>query len=173
MSKALVALAFLALTTLATEVAVAAPKSPTNLASQAQIPSVITGRWIALSTTAMGITGDMELRDGQLRTRRGAIPLKLEKIRLASYDGEMWISKIGPTARNALINGNQFCPHKGYPDQGRWLVISRPTKNPDRIDIDVYETWEMPVQFGSDKPYYCGGMGYERDDHPGGKPHRR
>ena len=113
--------------------------------------------WIANSTTAISITGDVIL--SPTRLRMGGANLRLRLV----ADVPRFVGAFGPVQarifsvarpRNpVLLNGNTICAQPI-----RWIVVSH-TKNGE-LELDAFEGREIPASL--DSKGACGAFFYSR-----------
>jgi hypothetical protein len=114
-------------------------------------------RWIATSTAAMAITGDIQLSPTRLRTERADFPLKVVAD-LPSFEGFLGfiparvLAVTTPTSP-PLLNGNRLCSKPV-----RWIVVAR-TKD-DGLELDAFTGKRMPTSVKTDQS--CGGLFYSK-----------
>ena len=114
-------------------------------------------RWIALSRTALAITGNIRLSPTRLHTERANFPLKV------AADVPRFGGELGPVAARVLavtaptnpvlLNGNRLC---GGPV--RWIVVSH-TKD-GALELDAFDSKRMPASVKWTG--FCGSSFYTR-----------
>jgi hypothetical protein len=114
-------------------------------------------RWIATSTAAMAITGDIRLSPTRLRTERADFPLKVVKDlpRFEGFIGFVPARVLAVTTPKSppLINGNRLCSKPV-----RWIVVARTRDG--GLELDAFTGKQMPKSVKADES--CGGLFYSR-----------
>jgi hypothetical protein len=114
-------------------------------------------RWVATSTAAYSITGDILLSPTRLRTERADFPLRVVADN-ARFRGEFGVVPARVLAvtkpRNpVLLNGNKLCRQSV-----RWFVVSHTKAG--QLELDIFEGKQMPTSARS--AGVCGVLFYSR-----------
>lgn len=147
------------------------PLKPEAAAAPAAVatPAPLQGRWFALSMPAIREFGDIEFRDGRLRTAAGAVAVDLAAPDIAGLTGKAWLAPLDARASQIRPNGWRICGNKPGPEEARWLLVTLdPSPSSPRIDLTFFDTEAPPTDASPSAKGQCNGFRFERstDDTP-------
>ncbi len=131
-----------------------------SLAGAAPAKPVGEERWVALSKTALSITGDIRLSPTRLKTARAAYPLAVAAdIRAFGADDRPVAARVLRVTRPSnpvLLNTNRLCG-RGLV---RWVVVWRQPDDRTMLVMAAFSDRGMPKSIRA--PGFCGTYHYSR-----------
>jgi hypothetical protein len=123
--------------------------------------------WIAGSTTAMGITGDLRMTPDSITfDRRITYKLRFIEEKVSKQPETYWkdipsfsLYEVIDPRPQTILRGNSLCGSLDKPASARYLAIGQDTVS-ERLTVIAYETKTPPADISLHIKGTCGSFGY-------------